>query len=112
MPLYMARFGYTPEAWAGLVRSPENREEAVAKVLAEVGCTLHSLWYSFGPEDGFALIEAPDNTTAAGISIAVSSSGAFRSFDTSVLMTQRELLDALEKAGDVAYAAPGAEVHA
>jgi len=112
MPLYMARFGYTPEAWAGLIRSPENREETVGRILQEAGCKLHSLWYSFGPEDGFALIEAPDNTTAAGISIAVASSGAFRSFDTSVLMTQAELLDALDKAGDVAYAAPGATVHA
>ena len=112
MPLYMARFGYTPEAWAGLVRSPEDREQTVAKILADAGCRLHSLWYSFGPEDGFALIEAPDNTTAASISIAVASSGAFRSFDTSVLMTQAELLDALDKAGDVAYAAPGAAVHA
>ena len=112
MPLYMARFGYTPEAWAALVRSPENREQAVGRILEEAGCKLHNLWYSFGPEDGFALIEAPDNITAAGISIAVSSSGAFRSFDTSVLMTQAQLLDALEKAGDVAYAAPGTAVHA
>ena len=24
MPLYMSSFGYKPEVWAGLIRSPEN----------------------------------------------------------------------------------------
>ena len=112
MPLYMARFSYTPEAWAGLVRNPENREEVVGRVLEDAGAKLHQIWFSFGADDGFALIEAPSNKTAAGISIAVASSGSFRTFETSVLMTQAEMLEALETAGEIAYAAPGAQVHA
>ena len=112
MPLFMIEFGYTPEVWAGLVKSPENREETVGRILEDAGATLHSLWYSFGENDGFALIEAPDNITAGGLAIAITSSGAFRKFETHVLMTQDELLDALGKAGDVAYAAPAAAVHA
>ena len=112
MPLYMVEVGYTPEAWAGLVKSPENREEAVRKMLEEAGCKLHNLWYAFGETDAFALIEAPDNTTAGGIAIAITSSGAFRKFDTHVLMTQGELLEALDRAGEFAYAAPGAAIHA
>lgn len=112
MPLYMVEFGYTPDTWAGLVKSPENREDTVRQILEDAGCKLHNLWYSFGENDGFALIEAPDNVTAGGLAIAITSSGAFRRFETHVLMTQSELLDALEKAGDVAYAAPGATVHA
>jgi uncharacterized protein with GYD domain len=112
MPLYMIEFGYTPEVWAGLVKSPENRAETVGRILEEAGAKLHNLWYSFGENDGFALIEAPDNVTAGGLAIAITSSGAFRKFETHVLMTQDELLDALGKAGDVEYAAPGAAVHA
>jgi uncharacterized protein with GYD domain len=112
MPLYMIEFGYTPEAWAGLVKSPENREEAVRQALEDAGCKLHDLWYAFGENDGFALIEAPDTITAGGLAIAIASSGAFRKFETHVLMTQGEVLEALEKAGDIAYAAPGAAVHA
>jgi hypothetical protein len=38
--------------------------------------------------------------------------GGFRKFETTVLMTQDELLKALKKAHDVAYVAPGAAVHA
>jgi uncharacterized protein with GYD domain len=108
MALYMIRFGYTPESWAALVKSPENREETVRRMLADSGATLEHLWYAFGEDDGFVLISAPDNITAAAISVAITSTGAFSSFTTSVLLTQEEALEALEKAGTVAYAAPGA----
>jgi hypothetical protein len=50
--------------------------------------------------------------TGASVSIAISASGAFRKFETTVLMTQGELLKALEKAQYIAYVAPGTAVHA
>jgi len=50
--------------------------------------------------------------TSASLMIAISASGAFSKFETTVLITQDELLKALEKAQDVAYVAPGAAVHA
>jgi uncharacterized protein with GYD domain len=112
MPLYMSTFDYKPEVWAELVHNPENRTETVSRLLEDAGCKLKGLWYAFGSSDGFALIEAPDNVTSAGIAIAISASGAFRKFETTVLMTQDELLKALQKAQDVAYVAPGAAVHA
>ena len=112
MALYMSTFGYKPEVWAELISSPENRTETVGRILENAGCKLKGLWYAFGEGDGFALIEAPDNVTGASIAIAISASGAFRKYETTVLMTQDELLKALEKAQDVAYVAPGAAVHA
>ena len=112
MPLYMSTFDYTPEVWAELVHSPENRTESVSRILENAGCKLKGLWYAFGSSDGFALIEAPDNVTGASISIAINASGGFRKFETTVLMTQDELLKALNKAQDVAYVAPGTAVNA
>jgi uncharacterized protein with GYD domain len=112
MPLYMSTFGYKPEVWAGLVKNPENREEAVSHILEEAGCTLRGLWYAFGGADGFALIEAPDNKTAAGVAIAIAASGAFRTFETTPVMTMGETLEALHVAADVHYAAPAETVHA
>ena len=98
MPLYMVEFGYTPEVWTGLIKSPENREETLRRILEDAGCKLHNLWYAFGENDGFALIEAPDNVTCAALALKISSTGAFRRFETTVLMTQDEALEALEKA--------------
>jgi hypothetical protein len=43
MPLFMIEFGYTPEIWAGLVKSPENREETVGRILEDAGATLHNI---------------------------------------------------------------------
>ena len=112
MPLYMSTFEYKPEVWAELVNNPEDRSETLSRFLTDAGCKLKGLWYAFGNSDGFALIEAPDNATSASIAIAISASGAFRKFETTVLMTQDEMLNALKKAQDVAYVAPGTAVHA
>ena len=101
-----------PEVWSGLIKSPENRTETVGRILEDAGCKLEGLWYAFGANDGFALIEAPDNVTCAALALKISSTGAFRRFETTVLMTQDEALEALEKAQDIAYSAPGAAVHA
>jgi len=112
MSLYMCSFGYTPEVWARLIESPENREEAVGRMLEDVGCKLESLWYAFGEGDGFALIEAPDNVSMAGTAIKIASTGAFRKFETTPLMTQAEALEALRFAQRFEYAAPSEHVHA
>jgi uncharacterized protein with GYD domain len=111
VPLYMSTFGYKPEVWAGLIRSPENREEVVGRILEEAGCKLRGLWFAFGEGD-FALIGAQDNTAPAGIAIAIASSGAFRKFETTPLMTQKETLEALHFAAGVHYAPPAEAVHA
>jgi uncharacterized protein with GYD domain len=108
----MSTFEYKPEVWAELVTTPEDRTESVGRILDDAGCKLKGLWYAFGTSDGFALIEAPDNVASASIAIAINASGAFRKFETTVLMTQDELLKALNKAQDVSYVAPGAAVHA
>jgi uncharacterized protein with GYD domain len=112
MSLYMCSFGYTPEVWARLIDSPENREEAVGRMLADVGCKLESLWYAFGEGDGFALIEAPDNVAMAGVAVKIAASGAFRRFETTPLMTQAEALEALHFAQRFEYATPSEAVHA
>ena len=113
MPLYMFTFSYTPEVWAGLIRSPENREEKVGQILSDAGCTLKGLWYAFGDVDGFAVMEAPDNKSAAGLALAIGSSGAFTKFQTTPLMGMDEALEALEFAGEsVHYTKPAEAVHA
>jgi uncharacterized protein with GYD domain len=113
MPQYMFTFSYTPEVWAALIRSPENREEKVGKILSDAGCTLQGLWYAFGDVDGFALLEAPDNKTAAALAVAIGSSGAFSKFSTTPLLNMNEALEALEFAGEsVHYTKPAEAVPA
>jgi hypothetical protein len=44
----------------------------------------------------------------AAVALAISGSGALSSFETTVLLTVDETMDALRKVGQVQYRAPGA----
>ena len=108
MPLYLTRFSYTPETWARLIESPEDRQKAAQEYIESVGGKLHGFWYAFGEHDGYNLWEAPDNVSMAAVALAIAGGGALSSYETTVLLTVDETLDALKKAQQVGYRAPGA----
>jgi uncharacterized protein with GYD domain len=108
MPLFLTRFSYTPETWARLIASPEDRRDAARSYIESVGGKLHGFWYGFGQHDGYTLWEAPDNVSMAAVALAISGGGALRSMETTVLLTVEETLEALRTAKKVRYRAPGA----
>src|SRR5918911_1108468 len=108
MPLYLSRFSYTPETWARLIGNPEDRRKAAQSYIESVGGKLHGFWYAFGTHDGYNLWEAPDNVSMAAVALAINGGGALSSFETTVLLTVDETMDALRKAEQVRYRAPGA----
>ncbi|MGH2693029.1 MAG: GYD domain-containing protein [Actinomycetota bacterium] len=108
MPLYLTRFSYTPETWARLIGNPEDRRKAAQSYIESVGGKLQGFWYAFGEHDGYTLWEAPDNVSMAAVALAISSGGALSSFETTVLLTVEETMDALRKAESIGYRAPGA----
>lgn len=107
MPMYLTKFSYTPETWARLVRNPEDRRAAAQAYIESVGGKLHGFWYAFGSHDGYNLWEAPDNVSMAAVALAIGAGGALSSFETTVLMSVDDTLDALRKAGSVKYRGPG-----
>jgi len=106
--LYLTKFSYTPETWARLIANPEDRRKAAQTYIESVGGKLHGFWYAFGEQDGFNLWEAPDNVSMAAVALAIGSGGALSSIETTVLLTVEETMEALGKAGQVRYRAPGA----
>ena len=107
MPLYLSKFSYTPETWAKLIRKPEDRRIAAQSYIESVGGKLHGFWYAFGTQDGYNLWEAPDNVSMAAVALAISAGSALKSFETTVLLTVEETIDALGKAARVQYRSPG-----
>ena len=109
MPKYLALFSYSDTAMAAMIENPAGREPAVRRVLDSVGAQLESLYWMFGAHDGIAIVDAPDSLTMAGVSAAVSSTGAIRS-ETHELFSSDDIGRILEKARTARanFAPPGA----
>ena len=107
MSLYLTRFSYTPATWAKMIANPEDRRKAAQTYIESVGGKLHGFWYGFGTHDGYNLWEAPDNVSMAAVALAISGGGALSSLETTVLLTVEETMQALQKAKQVSYRAPG-----
>ena len=107
MTMYLSKFTYTPTTWARMIEHPEDRRTAAQTYLESVGGTLHGFWYAFGEFDGYTLWEAPDDVSMAAVALAIGSGGALSSFETTVLMSVDDTIEALRKAGQGQYRAPG-----
>lgn len=108
MALYLTRFSYTPETWARLAQSPEDRREAARAYIESVGGKLHGFWYAMGEYDGYNVWEAPDTVSMAAVAIAISGGGALSKFETTQLLTVEETLEALQRVPSIGYRKPGA----
>jgi uncharacterized protein with GYD domain len=106
MAYYLLQFAYTPQAWAALTHNPQNRLEAVRPVAERLGGRLVSKWFAFGDYDVVAILEIPDNVSAAAFSMAIASGGAVRSFKTTPLMTMEEGMEAMRRAPVSHYRSP------
>jgi uncharacterized protein with GYD domain len=102
----MAQFAYTAQAWAGLVKSPEDRAEAITALANKLGARFVDAYFCFGEYDGVVRFEADDDVTATAVMAAAISPGHVKATRTTRLMSGAELQEALRKAGTVTYAGP------
>jgi len=107
MALFLVRFGYTPESWAALVRSPEDRRDMLAARIFGFGGRLHGFWYSLGEHDGYAITEFPDEVAAAAAHVALEAAGTFQHLDATALLSVEEMVEAMQRANEFAFAKPG-----
>ena len=102
MPIYMTQFAYT-------TRSPEDRSQAVGRLMESLGGRLISFYNSFGEYDGVIIFEAPDEGTAAAVVLAAVSPGHIKAIKTTTLLSVENAMEAMRKAGDVSFRRPGQE---
>jgi len=107
MPHYLIQASYTAEAWQALLNKPENRSEAVRPVIEKLGGKIVQSWYAFGRYDIVAIVEMPDNASAAALALAQRAGGALQSLETTPLMDFAEGLEAMKRASKSGYRAPG-----
>src|SRR3954469_5465854 len=103
----MAQFSYTPEAWAALLRVPQDRAAASESLVQQLGGRLVGLYYTPGAEyDGFALFEAPDDAAAAAVEIADIALGHLRHNRLLRVLSSEEMHTALCQAATAPNIAP------
>ena len=107
MSSYLIEVAYTPEAWAAMVKQPQNRLEAVRPVVEKLGGKFQHAWLAFGEYDIVGVVELPENTDAAAFAMAVYAGGAVKAFKTTPLLSVEEGVEAMRKAQGAGYRRPG-----
>lgn len=106
MPYYLIQTAYTSESWNKMIKNPQDRVEAVRPAIEGLGGRIDAGYVSFGEYDVTAIVEFPDNVSAAAFSISAAATGGLKAFKTTPLMTTAEAQQAMQKAGGSAYEPP------
>ena len=105
MPKYLVQASYTTEGIRGLLKDGGSKRRAAAEqAIKSLGGRLEAFYFAFGDTDAFAIAEAPDNISAAAVSLTVTASGAVHA-KTTVLRTPEEMDQAAKET--VSYSPPG-----
>jgi uncharacterized protein with GYD domain len=103
VPSYLYQISYSSEAWAAMVKRPQDRVAAVSKVVEKLGGKVTAFWFTFGDYDLVGVLEMPDNIGAAAFSVAIAAGGACPQVKTTPLLSIAEGMEAMKKAGSSGY---------
>lgn len=109
MPIYITQGRYTRDAVKGMIVRPEDRAEAVSRLLSKAGGRLIGLYFTFGEYDFMVIAEAPSETQIAAALLAAASGGGVTDLRTTLAMTSLEAKGAFAAANDLmrSYQSPG-----
>jgi uncharacterized protein with GYD domain len=107
MPQYMLQISYTAEAWAAMAKDPQDRIEKVRPAVEKMGGKLEHGWLCFGEYDLVGIVDMPDEVSMAGTAMAFAAGGAIKSQRTTPLISTADGVEAMKKAGGMAYRPPG-----
>ena len=91
MPKYLIQGSYTVEGVRGVLKEGgSGRKAAVQAATEALGGKLEAFYFTFGGEDVVAIVDGPDNVTAAAFSMGVAATGTVRT-KTTVILTPEEI---------------------
>jgi uncharacterized protein with GYD domain len=103
MASFLIEAAYTSEAWAILVKNPQDRIQVVQATIEKLGGKIEKSWLSFGDYDIVVIVDLPDSVSAAAFAMAISAGGSCRTVKTTPLLTVQEGLEAMKKAAASGY---------
>ncbi|MGH7761800.1 MAG: GYD domain-containing protein [Candidatus Dormibacteraceae bacterium] len=108
MAKYLIEAAYSHEGLKGLVKDGgSGRRAAVEAASKALGGRVEAMYWGFGTDDVYAIVDSPDNVSAAAFALAVGATGALAHYRTIVLLTAEEMDEAVKKSAGTGYRAPG-----
>ena len=109
MPIYITQGRYSREAIKGMIIKPEDRADAVGRLISKAGGKLIGYYVTFGEYDFMCIAEMPSDTQMAAALLAAGSSSGLSDLRTTVAMTSVEAKGAFAAAADLApgFKSPG-----
>jgi uncharacterized protein with GYD domain len=105
MAKFMIKGSYTVDGAKALLKEGgSRRREAVEKMVSGLGGKVEAFYFGLGDNDVYSIVDVPDTTSGAALSLAVNASGSVK-LSTVMLMTPEEFDAACKKT--VSYRAPG-----
>jgi len=98
MAHYLIEVGYTPEAWSSQVEQPMNVIDRITPAIKACNGKIESIYYAFGDADLVGIMDFKTPEDAAAFALAVTSSGALRSYKTTPLLTVEQGLSSMQRA--------------
>ena len=102
MPIYISQGRYTRDAIAGMIAKPEDRSEAVGKLLKKAGGKLLSHYLTFGEYDFLVICEAPNEQVMASVVLTAAAGGSVSEVRTTVALSAKDARTAFGGAGELA----------
>jgi uncharacterized protein with GYD domain len=102
MPIYITQGRYTRDAIKGMIVKPEDRADAVARLLSKIGGRLLGYYLTFGEYDFLTITEAPNDVQMAAALLAAGNGGGVTDLRTTVALSSVEAKGAFAAAGDLA----------
>jgi uncharacterized protein with GYD domain len=96
MPTYVALVSFTDQGIAGFKDSPK-RFDAFAKMLKQEGGKVRDVYWTIGPHDMVAIVDAPDDETMTAALLRVGALGNVRT-TTLRAFSKREFADIAKRA--------------
>jgi uncharacterized protein with GYD domain len=108
MSFYLYQWVYKDPAIAAMIKMPQDRPAELRKAVEGFGGKVHQFFYAFGPFDGVAITEFPDNESAVACGLTLGGAGGNTSLTTTVLITPEEGQKAMARARlvNTGYTAP------
>ena len=106
MACYLFQLSIAPQAFATLIRNPNDRAEATRPVFEAVGGRLEEYYFAVGESTVYVLCDVPDHVSVEALTMAVLAGGAVTSVKATALLTAAEAVDVMKKAGEMTYRPP------